>query len=110
VKRSAHLFKTTWGETLVGGFSMGAIFILAGLAGLLPIILGAVLGGIPGLLVGIVVAVVYWIILGLVASAASSILIAALYRYATTGKVAEDFQGLPMFGLAPPRQTYGTVP
>jgi len=110
VKRSAHLFKTTWGETLVGGFSMGAIFVLAGLAGILAIILGAILGGVAGLVVGLVVAVVYWLILGLVASAASSILIAALYRYATTGKVAEDFQGLPMFGVAPPRQTYGMSP
>ncbi|HYM40341.1 MAG TPA: DUF6159 family protein, partial [Thermoplasmata archaeon] len=110
VKRSAHIFKSTWGETLVGGFSMGAIFVLLGLAGLLAPLLGFVVGGILGLVVGIVVLVVYWIILGLVASAANSILIAALYRYATTGKVAEDFQGLPMFGLAPPRQTYGMPP
>ena len=49
VKRSAHLFKTTWGETLVGGFSMGAIFVLAGFAGVLPIVLGAVLAGVAGL-------------------------------------------------------------
>lgn len=109
VKRSAHLFKATWGETLVGGFSMGAIFVLLGLAGILAPILGFVLGGVVGLLAGIVVLVVYWVALGLVASAASSILIAALYRYATTGKVAEEFQGLPAF-LAPPRQTYGTSP
>ena len=110
VKRSAHIFKSTWGETLVGGFSMGAIFFLAGLLGILAIILGLVLGGVLGLLVGLLVAVVYWILLGLVASAATSILVAALYRYATTGKVAEDFQGLPMFGVAPPRQTYGMSP
>ncbi len=110
VKRSAHIFKSTWGETLVGGFSMGAIFFLAGLLGILAIILGAVLGGIVGLLVGLLVAVVYWILLGLVASAASSVLVAALYRYATTGKVSEEFQGLPMFGVAPPRQTYGLNP
>ncbi len=110
VKRSAHLFKTTWGETLVGGFSMGAIFVLLGLAGILIVVAGAIVGGLTGLLVGLVVAVVYWIVLGLIASAASSILIAALYRYATTGKVAEDFQGLPVFGVAPPRQTYGMNP
>ena len=110
VKRSAQLFKSSWGETLVGGFSMGAIFVLAGLAGLLPIILGAAFSGVAGLVVGLVVAVIYWIILGLIASASGSILVAALYRYATTGKVAEDFQGLPVFGPAPPRQTYGTPP
>ncbi len=108
VKRSAHLFKTTWGETLVGGFSMGGIFLLLGLAGILAPILGFVLGGLMGLVVGLVVAVLYWVVLGLVASAASSILVAALYRYATTGKVAEDFQGLPAF--AAPRQTYGMSP
>ena len=110
VKRSAHIFRTTWGETLVGGFSMGVIFFLAALAGLLPILLGAAIAGVPGLIVGALVAVVYWVLLGLVASASSSILIAALYRYAITGKVAEDFQGLPVFGPAPPRQTYGTAP
>lgn len=109
VKRSAHLFKTTWGETLVGGFSLGAIFVLLGLAGLLAPILGFLAGSVVGLVVGIVVAVVYWVILALVASAASSILIAALYRYATTGKVAEDFQGLPAFTRARP-PTYGTTP
>ncbi len=110
VKRSAHIFKSTWGETIVGGFSMGAIFVLLGLAGLLIPILGFVLGGGLGLVVGIIVLIVYWVILGLVASASRSILVAALYRYATTGKVAEEFRGLPMFGVAPPRQTYGTRP
>lgn len=110
VKRSAHIFRATWGETIVGGFSMGAIFVLLGLAGILPILLGFALGGLVGLLVGLVVAVVYWVLLGLVASAANSILVAALYRYATTGKVAEDFQGLPVFNAAPPRQTYGMSP
>jgi hypothetical protein len=106
VKRSAHVFRATWGETLVGGFSMGAIFVLIGLAGLLAPILGFVLGGTIGLVVGIIILVVYWIALGLVASAASSILVAALYRYATTGKVAEEFQGLPMFA-SPPSRTFG---
>lgn len=109
VKRSAHLFKTTWGETLVGGFSMGAIFVLAGLAGIVAPLLGFLLGGVVGLVVGIVVLVVYWIVLALVASAASSVLVAALYRYATTGQVAEGFQNLPP-SLLPPRQTYGTPP
>ncbi len=108
VKRSAHIFKATWGETLVGGFSMGAIFVLLGLAGILIPILGFVVGGVVGLVVGVVVVVVYWIGLALVASAASGILMAALYRYATTGKVAEEFQGLPAF--AAPPQTYGLPP
>ena len=97
VKRSAHLFKTTWGETIVGGFSLGAIFVLLGLAGILAPLLGFVLGNVAGLVVGLIVMVVYWIVLALVASAATSILVAALYRYATTGQSSEDFEGLPPF-------------
>ncbi|MFA5895978.1 MAG: DUF6159 family protein [Thermoplasmata archaeon] len=109
VKRSASIFTKTWGETFTGQFTMGGIFVLAGLLGILPIVLGLAAGGVVGVVIGGVVAFVYWVILGIVASAANSILVAALYRYATTGKVAEDFQGLPMFG-ALTRQTYGQVP
>lgn len=109
VKRSASIFRRTWGETFTGQFTMGGIFVLAGLLGILPILLGLALGGMLGLVIGGVVAFVYWVVLGIVASAANSILIAALYRYATTGKVAEEFQGLPMFTM-PVRQTYGQNP
>jgi len=109
VKRSASIFRRTWGETFTGQFTMGGIFVLAGLLGLVPIFLGIALGGTVGVILGAIVAFVYWVVLGIVASAANSILVAALYRYATTGKVAEDFQGLPIFG-APTRQTYGQVP
>jgi hypothetical protein len=109
VKRSASIFRRTWGETFTGQFTMGGIFVLAGLLGILPILLGLALGGMLGLVIGGVVAFVYWVVLGIVASAANSILIAALYRYATTGKVAEEFQGLPIFTM-PVRQTYGQNP
>jgi len=109
VKRSASIFRRTWGEAFTGQFTMGGIFVLAGLLGLVPIFLGIALGGTVGVILGAIVAFVYWVVLGIVASAANSILVAALYRYATTGKVAEDFQGLPIFG-APTRQTYGQVP
>ncbi len=109
VKRSASIFRKTWGETFTGQFTMGGIFVLAGLLGILAIVLGAALGGILGFIVGVIIAIVYWVILGIVASAASSILVAALYRFATTGKVAEEFQGLPIFASAfqPP---YGQAP
>jgi len=66
---------------------------LLGILGIIPIILGALIGGLVGAIVGIAVAVVYWLIIAVIASAAHSILIAALYRYATTGKVSEEFVG-----------------
>lgn len=97
VKRSGSILRRTWGEAAIGNLGLGAIFLLAGLAGILPILLGGLLGGVIGLLVGIIVAFVYWVLLGVIASAAGAVLLTALYRYATTGKVGEDFANLPMF-------------
>ncbi|MGQ9588182.1 MAG: DUF6159 family protein [Thermoplasmata archaeon] len=94
VKRSAEILKRTWGEALVSNLGLGAIFVLFGLLGLLPIALGAYRATISSIIIGVVVAVVYWLILGIIASAARSVLVAALYRYATTGKVSEEFEGV----------------
>ena len=54
-------------------------------------IVGGLVGGIVGLIVAGAVAVVYWLILGLLGAAAQSILVTALYRYATTGKLGFGF-------------------
>ena len=91
VKRSGSLLRKTWGEAMGGYFSLGAIFILLALPGLLLLIGGVAIGGIVGLLVGAGIAVVYWLILGLLGAAAQSILVTALYRYATTGKLGFGF-------------------
>src|SRR5437588_8102153 len=93
VKRSGSLLRKTWGEAMGGYFSLGAIFILLALPGLLLLIGGVAIGGIAGLLVGAGIAVVYWLILGLLGAAAQSILGTALYRYATTGNVGFGFPG-----------------
>lgn len=94
LKRSVSILKNTWGEALVGNLGLGVIVFLLGLLGLVPIIVGVLFMSLWPIVIGIVIAVVYWIILGLVFSAAQSVLVAALYRYATTGKVSEDFAGL----------------
>lgn len=94
VKRSASVLKHTWGETLVGNLGLGIIFGLIGLLGLLAIAVGAVAGGLSGVMVGVIIAVVLWAILSIIYSAAQSVLVTALYRYATTGKVSEEFEGV----------------
>lgn len=91
VKRSGALLRQTWGEAAGGYLSLGAIFLLLALPGLLLLLGGAVLGGLAGFLVGLAVAVIYWLILGLLGAAAQSILVTALYRYATTGKLGFGF-------------------
>jgi hypothetical protein len=93
LKRSASLFKTTWGEMLVGNLGLGLIFVLAGLVGFVPIVLGVAVGG-AAVIVGLIAAVVYWLVLAVVKAAAEGVLVAALYRYATTGQVPEGLEGV----------------
>ena len=91
VKRSGSLLRQTWGEAFGGYVTLGGIFVLLALPMLIVILLGALAGGVTGLLVALGVAIVYWLILALVGSAAQSILVTALYRYATTGKLGLGF-------------------
>ncbi|UCE37694.1 MAG: hypothetical protein JSW00_00140 [Thermoplasmata archaeon] len=86
VKRSAHVFKDTWGETFISSFGLGIIFFLFGLLGVIPIVLGIMAGGI-WIWVGLSVGIVYFIVLFCISTAAQGVLTAALYRYATTGQV-----------------------
>jgi hypothetical protein len=95
IKRSASILRKTWGEALVGNLGLGAVFVLLGLLGIVFIVAGALIGGLTGLVVAMIAAIVYWVILGIVYSAAESVLVAALYRYATTGKVTEYIKEVP---------------
>src|SRR4030095_1677145 len=79
--RSAELFKETWGEKVAGGFSLGLIFFLMMIPGLL-IWIGAInYAGPKGLLVGGVFMAAYFLLLSIVSSAVQAIFNAALYRY-----------------------------
>jgi hypothetical protein len=93
LKRSAHLFTSTFGRSLVSnlvvGLLVGAGIVVAavlGVVGLFEVVGGSVLVGM--LLIGIGIAV--GVIVALIGAAAEGILCAALYRYATTGKVDPD--------------------
>ena len=97
IKRSAGVFKDTWGETFISSFGFGLIFGLFALIGLIPIVIGFMLFGFWGLVGGFITAIVYWVIIGLISSAAQGVLVAALYRYAITGKISPEFQHVSRF-------------
>jgi hypothetical protein len=95
VKRSANLLKKTWGEQIVGNFSISLVFVL--LAVLLTIL------GIP---VFILVAsthspvlialtallfVLTFVFMGLIGSTLNGIYVAAVYRYAAEGEASGFF-------------------
>ncbi len=95
VKRSAHLLKKTWGEQIVGNFSISLVFVL--LAVLL-IILGIpvfilvasthspVLIALTALLF-----VLTFVFMGLIGSTLNGIYVAAVYRYAAEGEASGFF-------------------
>jgi hypothetical protein len=87
LKRSASLFRKTWGETLVGGLGVGLVLVLLALAGLLPIAIGAYIATTEAILVGVGIAAVYWFFIFLLWGAAWPVLSAVLYRYAAKGEV-----------------------
>lgn len=98
VKRSTKVLSKVWGESIVANVSVSGIMSLIGLVvvgGLMfagiaigiafeSVVLGIVLVAL-GLLAGI--------ILALISSTLKMIVIAACYRYATTGLIAEHFEG-----------------
>jgi len=80
--RSAEIFKETWGEKVMGGFSLGLIFFLMMIPGFL-VWIGAInFAGQKGLLIGGIFLAAYFLLLSVVSSAVQGIFNAALYRYA----------------------------
>jgi len=99
LQRSADLFRDTWGEQVVGGFSFELIFALLALPGIaLPLLLGRNLGR-RGVVVGAILAVIYWLCLAITSAAVKGIFVAALYRYAKTKEIPVGFR-LEDFSMA----------
>jgi hypothetical protein len=99
LKRSAQLFRQTWGEEVAGGFSFSLIFFLLALPGFGLWLAAAMVGGAPGFAVGLALMVLYFLLLAAVSAAVQGIFVAALYRYASTREVAPGFK-LENFSMA----------
>jgi hypothetical protein len=91
VKRSSKLFRDTWGEKVMGGFSLSLVSLALMLPGVGLVIVATMLGGVTGLLVGLAVMFIYFLLLSVFMSAVGGIFNAALYRYACFKQVAPAF-------------------
>ena len=113
VKESATILKKTWGENVVGQAGIGAMFALIHFVNIAIGVLLVVLFASAGLgsmgtmaLIGlsITASVCMVVLIALVQSALGGIYAAALYRYATLGKVSEGFDNQAMeLAFAPKR-------
>jgi hypothetical protein len=92
LKKSASMFKKTWGEQIIGNFSFGLVFFVLGIPAFFLIFLGIAAGSVAMLITLSVLAATYLIILALVQSTLQTIFQTALYLYAKDGQAPEGFK------------------
>ncbi len=92
IKDSVKLFKKTWGENVIGNFSINIFFVLLGFIVIVPLVLAVATGSLNMVLIVAVLSVLYWICLGIVSASLKGIFITALYIYAKTGIVPDAFE------------------
>ena len=108
IKKSGALFKKTWGENVVGQFSMGLVFFLLALLGIIPLgiaVLSAMSGSLPIMVVFIGITFLYWLVLGILNASLNGIFLAALYNYASKGTVVSGFSEESIKGAWTPKRT-----
>ncbi len=91
IKHSGSLFKKTWGENVLGQFSMGLVFGLLSLIGVGAFVLAFLSGSFAVILVVGGLVLLYWTILAILSASLNGVFVAALYNYATTGKVPSAY-------------------
>ncbi len=95
VKRSADLLKKTWGEQIVGNFSIGLVFgllaVLVALLGIPVFILVASTHSPMLIALTALLFVLMFVLLGLISSTLNGIYVAAVYRYAAEGEASGFF-------------------
>ncbi len=100
IRRSAHIFRTRWGEQFTGNATIGIAIVLLSIPVL--IVGGLLIAAVP--VVGIVFTVLSIGALMAVGSACSGVFNAALYRYATTGESSGAFSEEDLNGSFRPKK------
>jgi len=102
LKRSTSLMRRTWGETLAGKMGLGLIVLGAMLPGIAAIMLGMAVGAATGQPIiagaGIALGIVWILGVSLVSAAVQSILLTALYLYASQGTTPPEFDAALLKG------------
>jgi hypothetical protein len=107
LKESLVLFKKTWGESVVGTVSIGLVFSVIGIAGVVLVIAALFSGNLAIISIAIVLCILLIATLAIVASAMNGIFVVALYTYAKTGMVPSLFSGDLIKDAFVPKQQVG---
>ena len=91
ISRSAHIMTKTWGGAVLANFSISLIMTVLSLVAAAPFVLGLFIGGWAAL-IGLVITLTLWMILSLVSSVMQTIIMAALYLYATEKRAPRGFK------------------
>jgi len=114
IKKSSHLFKKTWGENVVGQFSMGFFFFILALIGLIPmaILIFFLASSAVSFIVILPVAallLMYLVLLGIISSSLNGIFVAALYNYANSGKIPSSYSREVIESAFKEKQSHGFI-
>jgi uncharacterized protein DUF6159 len=100
VKRSAELFRGTWGENVLGNVGIGAVGFLLFLPVVVFVGFGAAMGG-AAMWVLFGLAVLWFLASIVVTTALSGIYQTALYHFAASRTVPQEFTGTDLAGAFP---------
>lgn len=103
IRRSAELFKRTWGENVIAQFGLGLVGFVAVLPGVGVGALLAVTGAAPLVITGIGIGVAWVALVSVVMSAIGAVYQMALYRYAVDGVAPDAFDGVGIDAAFAPR-------
>jgi hypothetical protein len=95
-KRSVEIVKNAWGESIVSNAGVGILSFLAILflvvpCGILTVVVALKTGSIAVAIVGAALTIALLVLISLAGSALASILLSALYLFATGGRVPQGF-------------------
>ena len=110
IKESVALFRKTWGESVVGSFSIGLIFGAIAAVGLLFVFAAFFTGNIAVMILAIALFLVLVAVVSVVSSAMQGIFVTALYTYAKTGNVPVAFDRGLIAGAFVPKGGQGFQP
>lgn len=92
IRRSANLVKNKWGDSASYKVSIGVIVFLFNIIFLIPALIALLIGGKTIVFIGSAISSVLLLITSIIYAALNTILIAALYLYATDVDVSEFYE------------------